>query len=256
MLPSLANLNKTLKKHNDDDEDDGNSSISPLERHVAATTTTTSISNNGSSINNNVNNNVCRDILPSNLDENDENGLPRYRTVINYETDAEIQAALMKAVRVLHHSVEGPASKGNDMDSTVPQVLIDIPMLDDTNITSNTNTDIDDISYTTSSSSPPTLSTNDDMIHSDWILTSTDRRTTEPQSMKEEIRRLQVLKSYQLLDSDIDATFDVLTDISSRVFNVPIALVNLIDLGRYVAVKEKRKMSLVLSWLFSSTCYW
>lgn len=66
----------------------------------------------------------------------------------------------------------------------------------------------------------------------DWVLTNYDPETTEVQSMKEELRRLQVLKSYAILDADREAAFDRITAIGARVFRVPICLVSLVDLGR------------------------
>lgn len=66
----------------------------------------------------------------------------------------------------------------------------------------------------------------------DWVLTNFDQKNTVPQKVGEEIHRLKVLKSYLLLDSEREATFDRLTDMASRIFEVPIALVSLVDLGR------------------------
>ena len=42
----------------------------------------------------------------------------------------------------------------------------------------------------------------------DWVLPSYDPDTTEAQSMKEELHRLLVLKSYLILDSEREAAFD------------------------------------------------
>jgi hypothetical protein len=66
----------------------------------------------------------------------------------------------------------------------------------------------------------------------DWVLPSFDPENTEVQSMKEELHRLQVLKSYLILDSEREEAFDRITGIASRFFDVPIALVSLVDLGR------------------------
>lgn len=66
----------------------------------------------------------------------------------------------------------------------------------------------------------------------DWVLPTYDPATTEAQSMKEEIRRLQVLKSYEVLESEREHSFDRITDMAARIFNVPVALISLIDLGR------------------------
>jgi hypothetical protein len=59
-----------------------------------------------------------------------------------------------------------------------------------------------------------------------------DRKMNEPQTMEEEVTRLQVLQSYLILDSDREEAFERITSIASRVCNVPIALVSLVDIGR------------------------
>jgi CheY-like chemotaxis protein/signal transduction histidine kinase len=67
---------------------------------------------------------------------------------------------------------------------------------------------------------------------SDWVLPSFDPASTEAQSMKEELHRLQVLKSYLILDADREESFDRITGLAGRFFDVPIALVSLVDMGR------------------------
>ena len=69
-------------------------------------------------------------------------------------------------------------------------------------------------------------------VNLDWVLNDYDPATTEAQSMKEELKRLQVLKSYLLLDSEREEAFERITAVATRVYNVPIALVSLLDLGR------------------------
>ena len=66
----------------------------------------------------------------------------------------------------------------------------------------------------------------------DWVLPSFDPETTEAQSMREELHRLTVLKNYLILDADREEVFDRLTGLASRFYNVPIALISLVDLGR------------------------
>jgi CheY-like chemotaxis protein/signal transduction histidine kinase len=66
----------------------------------------------------------------------------------------------------------------------------------------------------------------------DWVLTNYDVGTTQPQSISQELHRLQVLKSYLILDADREEAFERLTNMASRIFQVPIALVSLVDLGR------------------------
>ena len=66
----------------------------------------------------------------------------------------------------------------------------------------------------------------------DWVLENYDAGTTNPQSIIQELHRLQVLKSYTILDQDREDAFERLTGMASRIFQVPIALVSLVDLGR------------------------
>lgn len=66
----------------------------------------------------------------------------------------------------------------------------------------------------------------------DWILTNYNAELSQTQSLSEELKRLQVLKSYLILDSEREANFERLTALASRMFHVPIALVSLVDLGR------------------------
>jgi hypothetical protein len=157
--------------------------------------------------------------------DTDDLGLPKLRTVNHYGTQEALQNALMAATRVYRqNSVGSISTMGDDMDCTLPEVLMDVP-----------NHEAGDTVEPSVAPLPEPSSSSDvlgDNIHQDWILPSTDRRTTEAQSMKEEIWRLQVLKSYQILDSEPEETFDTVTAIAARVFDVPIALVSLVDLGR------------------------
>lgn len=66
----------------------------------------------------------------------------------------------------------------------------------------------------------------------DWVLTNYDQKNSDPQSLEEELKRLQALRSYLLLDSEREEQFERLTALASRVMDVPIALVSLVDLGR------------------------
>ena len=66
----------------------------------------------------------------------------------------------------------------------------------------------------------------------DWVLTNYDQKNSEPQSLEEELNRLQALRSYLLLDSEREEQFERLTALASRIMDVPIALVSLVDLGR------------------------
>lgn len=66
----------------------------------------------------------------------------------------------------------------------------------------------------------------------DWVLPKHDPETTEPQSMREELLRLQALKNYLILDADREDAFERLTGLAARFYRVPIALISLVDLGR------------------------
>ena len=47
-----------------------------------------------------------------------------------------------------------------------------------------------------------------------------------------EKERLKVLNRYEILDTPPDGNFDMLTSLASRVFNVPIAIISLVDTDR------------------------
>mmetsp|Transcript_17560 Transcript_17560/g.40465 ORF Transcript_17560/g.40465 Transcript_17560/m.40465 type:complete len:851 (-) Transcript_17560:41-2593(-) len=81
-----------------------------------------------------------------------------------------------------------------------------------------------------SDSSTRVLKTQDENL--DWVLTNYDQKNSEPQSLDEELNRLQALRSYLILDSEREEQFERLTALASRVMDVPIALVSLVDLGR------------------------
>jgi hypothetical protein len=66
----------------------------------------------------------------------------------------------------------------------------------------------------------------------DWILENYDESTTETQSLSQELRRLQVLKSYLILDGEHQEAFERVTGLASRIFDCPMALISLVDLGR------------------------
>ncbi|KAG7371620.1 two-component hybrid sensor and regulator [Nitzschia inconspicua] len=66
----------------------------------------------------------------------------------------------------------------------------------------------------------------------EWTLPLVDETTTDPQTMEEEMKRLQVLNSYFVLDSDGEEAFDRITELGATMFNVPICLISLVDLGR------------------------
>lgn len=65
-----------------------------------------------------------------------------------------------------------------------------------------------------------------------WLLSSYDSETTRVNTYTEEYRRLQVLKSYMVLDAAREQAFDRLTSLAARIFEAPVALISLVDLER------------------------
>ncbi len=53
-----------------------------------------------------------------------------------------------------------------------------------------------------------------------------------PEDPEFELERLNILKSYNVLDQDTDASFERVTSLAARLFDVPICLVSIVDLGR------------------------
>ena len=70
----------------------------------------------------------------------------------------------------------------------------------------------------------------------DWVLRNYDATTSEAQTVDHELQRLKTLMSYMILDADREPTFDRLTKMACRVFGVPMAYINLVDLGRVFAM--------------------
>jgi len=66
----------------------------------------------------------------------------------------------------------------------------------------------------------------------DWAIENLDPETSESQNLEAELARLQVLRSYLILDAEREESFERLTAMAARMFDVPIALVSLVDLGR------------------------
>jgi hypothetical protein len=83
-----------------------------------------------------------------------------------------------------------------------------------------------------SSRSSPSSSPSGKQTSIEWKLQNGDRHVTTPRTMEEEVERLLVLQSYFVLDTDREEAFDRITGIASRVFDAPIALLSLVDLGR------------------------
>ncbi len=65
-----------------------------------------------------------------------------------------------------------------------------------------------------------------------WMLSNLDENSSHEQDPEREMKRLEVLKSYNVLDIDTDKSFERVTGLAARIFSVPIALVSIVDLGR------------------------
>jgi CheY-like chemotaxis protein/signal transduction histidine kinase len=72
----------------------------------------------------------------------------------------------------------------------------------------------------------------DDSNSLDWILNNYDENSSKKQTLAEELERLQVLKSYLILDSERQESFERITGLAGRMFRCPMALVSFVDLGR------------------------
>ncbi len=66
----------------------------------------------------------------------------------------------------------------------------------------------------------------------DWQTPFLDPNTSEPESLEREVERLMMLKEYLILDSDREEKFERITALASRIFDIPICLVSLVDIGR------------------------
>ena len=50
--------------------------------------------------------------------------------------------------------------------------------------------------------------------------------------MEDEVQQLMELKEYAILDSEHEEKFERITALASRIFEAPICLVSLVDIGR------------------------
>jgi hypothetical protein len=135
-------------------------------------------------------------------------GKSPFRSVNDYKSADELRKALMSM---------GGNDGGGDGDGG--ETVADVQ---EASITSSKND--------AASVAAATTTTTDEPL--DWLLPTYDRATTEPQSMREELARLTTLHSYLILDAEKEESFDRLTAVLSRMYDVPIALVSLVDLGR------------------------
>ena len=66
----------------------------------------------------------------------------------------------------------------------------------------------------------------------DWRTYNLDTERSHEETLAQELKRLQALKSYRILDTSRKGQFERLTALAARIFDVPICLVSLVDLGR------------------------
>lgn len=70
------------------------------------------------------------------------------------------------------------------------------------------------------------------LIEEDWIPPHLDPATSEPVDIDAEAKRLMVLKSYDVLDSDReDPSFQEIAKMAQKSFQVPMSFICLVDLG-------------------------
>ena len=63
----------------------------------------------------------------------------------------------------------------------------------------------------------------------EWTLPLVDTEVTIPKTMEEEMKRLKAWNDYFVLDSEGEVVFDRLTRLASQIFDVPTALISLVD---------------------------
>jgi len=72
----------------------------------------------------------------------------------------------------------------------------------------------------------------DRQILCDWETPRLDLATSRPQNLNEEVKRLMALKEYSILDTEHEEKFERITALASRIFEAPICLISLVDIGR------------------------
>ncbi len=65
----------------------------------------------------------------------------------------------------------------------------------------------------------------------DWRMENLEADSVE-ENLENELKRLEALRCYRILDTDRNESFERLTALAARIFDVPICLVSLVDLGR------------------------
>ena len=71
-------------------------------------------------------------------------------------------------------------------------------------------------------------------LQKDWELHNYDPFTTrpDPNNIEDEAKRLLCLQSYNILESEKESEFDVITEEAKNLFDCPIAVISLVDMGR------------------------
>ena len=72
----------------------------------------------------------------------------------------------------------------------------------------------------------------DENARPDWVLPLNDATSFERQSLEKEAERLSVLREYQILETESENDFDLVTEEAGQFYNVPWACVGFVDIGR------------------------
>lgn len=124
--------------------------------------------------------------------------VPRHRSVMDCDNEISLRWALMEAPYTERASAAAQSNSSNSGDTENPSCST-CPL-------------------------PPLC---------DWQTPHLSLGTTdEPQNLNDEVKRLMALKEYSILDSEQEEKFERITALASRIFEVPICLVSLVDIGR------------------------
>lgn len=146
-----------------------------------------------------------------------KNPANRKASVKDYEGDAEKlrQVLLMEAANEGNFVPSCCAINARTTTTTSPASLLKSPM--------------------TSKQNPPSRKQQQQQQQQntiEWRLPNAVANESEPQTMQQELKRLQVLHSYCILDSQQEDEFDRITRVVSATLQAPVCFINLIDLSR------------------------
>jgi len=163
---------------------------------------------------------IAAEAAPAPQDDQEEE--ERARTINDFEDRKSISAALRKL------------SMRASQCSTHSCPLYDSELSDTSSDDENENNDNGNHEHDADGADDGSRSRKDlpPARDADWITENMFMETSLQQSVAHETDRLMVLKSYLILDSVREPAFERLTGLAQRVFDVPIALVSLIDIGR------------------------